>query len=280
MWAVLFKLRVVALLLFAAVGGAFLAADGWPGTGRMLILLVTGTLAAGGSAVINQYLERDTDALMERTRERPLPAGDLPHSRALPIAGALMVLLPALGVLPFNRPLAVFLLAGALIYTGIYTVWLKPRTPLNVVVGGAAGAAAVLSGSAAAGAWDATPALVLALIVFLWTPTHFWSLAILYRDDYERGGIPMLPTQTSLRRAAGWVFLHAAAAALGVILLAAYPTVGLLYALPTGVATLILLGKGLRLLRHPQKENARSLFIVSNIYLGIVLLSICLDALL
>jgi protoheme IX farnesyltransferase len=246
----------------------------------MVTLLVTGTLAAGGSAAINQYLERDSDALMERTRRRPLPAGDIPHSPMLLFAGVLMVLLPALGVLPFNRPLAAFLLAGAFIYTGIYTVWLKPRTPLNIVVGGAAGSAAVLSGSAAAGTWNATPALVLALIVFLWTPTHFWSLAILYREDYERGNIPMLPTQMSARAAAAWVMLHAVAASLGVVLLAAYPTVGWLYTLPTGVATLILLGQGLRLLLHPQQAQARSLFIFSNIYLGLVLLSICLDALL
>ncbi len=246
----------------------------------MITLLVTGALAAGGSAAINQYLERDLDALMERTRQRPLPAGDLAPSRTILLVGVLMVLLPALGVLPFNRPLALFLLAGAIIYTGIYTIWLKPRTPLNIVFGGAAGSAAVLSGSAAAGAWNATPALVLALIIFLWTPTHFWSLAILYRDDYERGKIPMLPTQTSTRAAAAWVMLHAVAASLGALLLAAYPTVGWLYALPTGVATLVLLGIGLRLLINPQQARARSLFVFSNIYLGLLLTSICLDALL
>jgi protoheme IX farnesyltransferase len=179
----LFKVRVVLLLLVAAVGGAFLAAGGWPGLGTLALLLVTGGLAAGGASAINQYLERELDARMDRTRRRPLPARSFARTRWVPYVGAAMILLPALAVLPFRPALTLFLLLGAAIYIYVYTIWLKPRTPLNIVIGGAAGSAAVLSGSAAAGHWNEASAVVLALLVFLWTPTHFWSLAIAYRGD-------------------------------------------------------------------------------------------------
>ena len=128
--------------------------------------------------------------------------GDIADPRWVPWVGALLIVLPVLLTLPFNRPLAFFLALGAFIYVGIYTIWLKPRTLLNIVIGGAAGSAAVLSGSAAAGYWNAPGALALAAILFLWTPIHFWSLAILYRDEYARADVPMLPTQTTPRKAA------------------------------------------------------------------------------
>jgi heme o synthase len=275
--AVLFKVRVVMLLLIAAVGGAFLAAGGWPGVGRLALLLVTGGSAAAGASSINQYLERGLDGRMERTRGRPLPAGLLGAGRWVPYAGALMILLPALAVLPVNPPLTLFLLLGAVIYIYIYTIWLKPRTPLNIVIGGAAGSAAVLSGSAAAGQWNEPGAVILALLVFLWTPTHFWSLAIAYRRDYARGGFPMLPVQTTPRTAAGWVLAHTVAAALAALALATRPTLGWLYLAPVGLATAVLLGLSCCLVAGPGKPRALAVFHASNLYLALVMLTICLD---
>ena len=139
---------------------------------------------------------------MGRTRKRPLVNGDIPNPGWVPWVGASLIILPSAVVFPFNPALAFFLLLGAFIYVVIYTIWLKPRTLLNIVIGGAAGSAAVLSGSAAVGHWNDPGALVLALILFLWTPFHFWSLALLYRDDYTRADVPMLPTKTSPRQAA------------------------------------------------------------------------------
>ncbi|MFN2292107.1 MAG: heme o synthase [Anaerolineae bacterium] len=275
--AVLFKIRVVVLLLFAAVGGAFLAAGGWPGAGRLAILLVTGGLAAAGASAINQYLEKGLDARMERTRKRPLAAESMGRGRWVPYAGALMILLPSLAILPFNPPLTLFLLLGAIVYIYVYTIWLKPRTPLNIVVGGAAGSAAVLSGSAAAGQWNDPGAVILALLVFLWTPTHFWSLAIAYRDDYARGGFPMLPVQTTPRAAAGWVLVHTAAAALAALALATRPSLGWLYLLPVGLATAVLFVLSSRLVMAPSKNRALAVFHGSNLYLALVMLTICLD---
>jgi protoheme IX farnesyltransferase len=285
----LFKVRVVLLLLVAAVGGAFLAAGGWPGLGTLALLLATGGLAAGGASAINQYLERELDARMERTRRRPLPARSFARTRWVPYVGGAMILLPALAVLPFRPALTLFLLLGAAIYIYVYTIWLKPRTPLNIVIGGAAGSAAVLSGSAAAGHWNEAGAVVLALLVFLWTPTHFWSLSIAYRGDYARGGFPMLPVQTTPQVAAWWVLLHIGATSLASLLLAAlllaggllvtYPSLGWLYLVPQGLATLGLLILGIRLVREPSRARALALFHASNIYLALVMLLICLGVL-
>lgn len=273
----LFKVRVVMLLLFASVGGAFLAAGGRPGVGNLVLLVVTGGLAAGGASAINQYLERELDSRMERTRRRPLAARAFGRTRWVPYVGASMILVPSLLVLPLNPALAVLLLLGAAIYIGIYTIWLKPRTLLNIVIGGAAGSVAVLCGSAAVGHWNEPGAVVLALLVFLWTPTHFWSLAIAYRDDYARGGFPMLPVQTTLRAASGWVLFHASAAAVAALALGAHPALGWLYFLPVSVASATLLVLSIRLLIAPVERRALVLFHASNLYLAIVLLTVCVD---
>lgn len=277
---VLFKFRIVLLLLFAAVGGAFLGAGGWPGAGRLVLLLVTGGLAASGASALNQYLERDTDSLMFRTRKRPLVTGAIPRPGWVPYVATLMILLPSLAVLPFNPALTFFLLLGAAIYVGVYTIWLKPRTLLNIVIGGAAGSAAVLSGSAAAGAWNDPGAVVLALLVFLWTPAHFWSLAIVYRNDYVRGGVPMLPVQTSPRHSAFWVFVHTGATALAALMLAGHSALGWIYFVPVALATLDLMLRNLRLLIQPTGKQALSLFKASNLYLMLVLLMICVETVL
>ncbi|UCC87127.1 MAG: protoheme IX farnesyltransferase [Anaerolineales bacterium] len=274
---VLFKFRVVTLLLFAAVGGAFLGASGWPGAGRLVVLLITGGLAASGASALNQYIEREADAMMHRTRKRPLVTGAIPRPGWVPYVAGLMIALPSLAVLPSNPAMAFFLFIGAAIYVGIYTVWLKPRTLLNIVIGGAAGSAAVLSGSAAVGAWNDPGAVVLALLVFLWTPSHFWSLATVYRNDYARGGIPMLPVQTGPRQSAIWVFIHTGTTALAALLLAAHPALGWLYFVPVGIASIDLMVRNIHLLIHPGGKQALSLFKASNLYLALVLLMICVD---
>jgi protoheme IX farnesyltransferase len=277
---VLFKVRVVMLLLFAAVGGAFLAAGGWPGLGNLALLLVTGGLTASGASAINEYLERELDARMERTRgRRPLVNGTFSSTRWVPLVGGIMILVPVLAVSPFNPALGFWLLLGAAIYILVYTIWLKPRTPLNIVIGGAAGSAAVLSGSAAAGQWNEPGAVLLALLVFLWTPTHFWSLAIAYREDYARGRFPMLPVQTTPRAAAGWILVHMGGAALVALALAFHPSLSWLYIVPVGVGTVALVFLNVRLLVRPDKSRALALFHASNFYLAAVLCAICLSTL-
>ncbi len=275
---VLFKLRVVFLLLMAATGGAFLAAQGWPGLGTTLLIWLTGGSAAAGASAWNQYLERNKDGKMGRTHKRPLVTGAIANPTWVPYVATLMIVVPVLVVLPTNPALSFWLLAGAVIYVGIYTLWLKPRTLLNVVIGGAAGSAAVLSGSAAAGNWAAPGALLLALVLFLWSPFHFWSLALLYRDEYARADVPMLPTQTTPRQAAWWVLLHTAPTGLGGLALATYAPLGFIYLLPMLLITGNLVWRNIRLIRDPSPLHARGMFLSSNVYLLLLLLLICLDA--
>ncbi len=277
----LFKVRIVLLLLFAAAGGAILAAGGWPGSGQMALLIVPGGLAAAGASALNEYLERDADARMQRTRSRrPLVLGSFRHPGWVPWLGLSMILLPSLAVFPVRPELTVFLLLGATIYVPVYTLWLKQRTPLNIVVGGLAGSAAVLSGSAAVGAWQDSGALLLALLVFLWTPTHFWSLAIFHRDDYARGGFPMLPVQVPARVAARWVLLHTGGTALAAVALVVHPALGAIYLVPVSLATAYLLARNLKLLGQPTAKQAYLLFHTTNLYLALVMLAICVDLLL
>ncbi|MDX1615619.1 MAG: heme o synthase [Candidatus Promineifilaceae bacterium] len=276
--SILFKSRVVSLLVLAAVGGLFLGARGWPGVGPLALIVVAGGLAASGAAGLNEYIERGADALMGRTRRRPLVSGQV-QARWVLWVGIAMVLVPVLATLPFNPALSFWLAAGAIIYVGIYTVWLKPRTLLNIVIGGAAGSAAVMSGGAAGGAWRDPAVIALALLVFLWTPSHFWSLAILYREDYAKARFPMLPVKTTTRRSAYWVLLHTGAAGLVALLMALFPQLGWVYVVPVGLATADMLVRNVRLLSQPTPRHARALFISSNLYLMVVLLAVCLGTL-
>jgi protoheme IX farnesyltransferase len=273
----LFKLRVVALLLFAAAAGAFLGAGEWPGKRPLAVLVLTGGLSAAGASAINEYLEQGIDARMERTKQRPLVSGAITRPRWVPILGGGLVVAPALAVLPSNPALSFFLILGGVIYVVVYTLWLKPRTPLNIVVGGAAGSCAVLSGGAAVGAWMDPGVLGLALLIFLWTPIHFWSLALAYREDYERSGIPMLPVRTTPRRAAWWGMVHGLVGGIVGIALVLHTALGLVYLVPVSVATLFFLGVSGRLVFQPTRQKAWQVFHFSNLYLALVLLCICLD---
>lgn len=277
---VLFKLRVVILLVLSSLGGALLASEGTISAANLSLLLVTGVLSASGASAINQYLERSSDALMRRTLNRPLANGLISKPGIiLGVAIGFILLAVGLALYAGNPALAFFLALGAAIYVGIYTVWLKPRTILNIVIGGAAGSCAVLSGSAAAGNWAEPGALVLALLIFIWTPTHFWSLAMAFRDDYSKAGVPMLPTLVSNRATAWWITIHTLATAVIALMLALHPELGLLYLIPITFATIWLTWESIRLITHPEHEQAFKVFKLSNLYLGLVLIFIYISTL-
>lgn len=270
---VLFKVRIVVLLLLSAIAGVFLGGHGWPGWGPLLLTLVTGALAAMGSSAWNQYLERRSDALMTRTRKRPLVTEAIVSPVWVPYVATAMIVIPVAAVLPFNPALALFLALGALIYVVIYTIWLKPRTTLNIVVGGAAGSAAVLAGGAAANSWNDPAVIALAILLFFWTPIHFWALALVYREDYARANVPMLPVTTTPRSAAFWGLMHGLGASASGLGLALLPQMGPVYALPVMIMTGLLLWQSARLVQQPTKKRAYRLFHVSNFYLFVVLLA-------
>ncbi len=282
---VLAKLRIVTLLLAAAWGGAMLASGGRPAATDLLLLTVTGTLAAGGSGAINQVVEREQDTRMKRTRRRPLATGEVRPLWALVGGAGSIAAAVGLALLAGNPTLGFFLALGAFIYIGVYTLWLKPRTLLNVVIGGVAGSAAVLSGSAAVGHWADPGALLLAALLFTWSPSHFWSLALVYRKDYANASFPMLPVVMERRRAILWTLIHMAATAIIGLLLAAHPTLGWGYFVPMLAATLWLARDSIGLLRAHQLgsegeegRQAMTLFKASNIYLALVLATLCIAA--
>ncbi len=270
----LFKLRVVSLLLFAAIGGAFLGAQGVPSWAALITIFATGTLAAGGASAINQFLERESDSRARRTRLRPLASGDIEHPWMILAIAISMILVAVVAVLPFNPAMAFYLALGALIYVGVYTIWLKPRSVLNIVIGGAAGSCAVMAGGAAVGAASNPGVIALAMLIFLWTPAHFWALAMFYKEDYAAVDVPMLPVRTPPKQTAWWILIHAISTGLASILLAASPALGLAYLIPTTVMTTIMLIGSVRLIRNPERQQAIRLFVVTNLFLALVLLSI------
>lgn len=272
---VLFKLRVVMLLLMAALGGAMLGSAGAPTWGELALLMVTGTLSASGASALNQYLERNKDGAMKRTRRRPLVTGRYSARAVLVTASGMVILASGIALAAGHVALAIWLAVGAFIYVGIYTIWLKPRSVWNVVIGGAAGSAAVLSGGAAVGHWTDSGVILLSLLLFTWSPMHFWSLALAYRADYARAGVPMLPVVASPRRAVFWMMVHAVATGAFGVLLAMHETLGWAYLIPVGVATIWLVAGSARLITQYTGPRAMSVFKVSNLYLSLVLLAIC-----
>ncbi|MDO5611603.1 MAG: heme o synthase [Pseudomonadota bacterium] len=191
------KPRVVALIVFTALVGMFLAVPGWPPLKESVFGLLGIWLAAASAAAVNHLIDQRIDALMARTQNRPLPTGALNARQVLWFAIALGVLSMLLLVVFVNLLTAVLTFASLIGYAIVYTGWLKRATPQNIVIGGIAGAAPPLLGWAAVtnmqGPWDWAHALLLVLIIFVWTPPHFWALAIFRRDDYARALIPMLP---------------------------------------------------------------------------------------
>ena len=187
------KPRIVVLLVLTALASMFPAAHGWPHPTRFLAVLVGGALAAGGASAINCWFDRDIDAEMRRTRRRPIPDGRIPGWHALVLGVVLNVLAFLVLYAWTNLVAALLALLGTLVYVFVYTIWLKRTTPQNIVIGGSAGAIPPLVGWAAVtGHLDLT-ALSLFLVIFFWTPPHFWSLAQMIQADYDRVRVPMLP---------------------------------------------------------------------------------------
>ena len=203
------KPRIMILLLVTGACGMIVGARGWPGTTRFFLTLLGLALACGGASALNHLLDRDIDRLMgERTSKRPVAAGRLAPARALEFGLALSACSFTLLASTVNVLTAVLALVGNLFYVVVYTGYLKRRGPQNIVLGGAAGAVPPLVGYAAATGGLALPAVWLFLIVFLWTPPHFWALALLLRDHYAAAKVPMLPVvrgeRATVRRIVGY----------------------------------------------------------------------------
>lgn len=186
--------KVIALVLFTGVPALALGKEGWPSLSVALTVLFGTALAGGACSALNAYVERDTDAFMARTRNRPIPAATLVPHVVLAYGLALSVISTVMLWL-IGGPIAAGVgLATILFYVGVYTIWLKPRTPQNIVIGGAAGSTAPLIASAAMDGHISAGAWILFGIVFLWTPPHFWAIALFRKKEYANAGLPMMPS--------------------------------------------------------------------------------------
>ena len=205
------KPGITALIVAVAVGGYFLASPRPIAIRPLVYLVLFGSAASAGAAMLNHYFDRDVDARMRRTRDRPLPGGRIGTERSVLGLGLGLSAVGVGGAALLINPLCAFaILLGGLTYVVVYTVWLKRRSSWNIVIGGFAGSAPALAGSAAAVGAFTPGALALALVLFLWTPPHFWSLALVLRNDYREAGLPMLPRMEDPAYSARVVVLSAA----------------------------------------------------------------------
>jgi heme o synthase len=273
------KPRVIELLLVTCVPPMMLAAGGFPAARLLVAVLVGGGLAAGGANTINCWVERDSDLLMKRTHRRPLPAGEVVPSHAL-IFGILLNVVAFVYLAAAANLLAASLtMAATLFYVFVYTIWLKPRTPQNIVIGGAAGAVPVLVGWAAVRGDVGAPAWILFAVVFFWTPAHFWALAFKYRDDYARAGIPMLPVLKSPAETGRQITVYAAITAAVTLTLGLVVHVSMAYVVAAAALGIVFVAQAVRLARDVSPTAAIRFFGFSNVYLLLVFAAVAADAL-
>jgi len=266
-YVALTKPRILLLVIFTGLPVLAMATDGWPGTAFACATLAGIALAAGAANTLNCYLERDLDARMERTKGRPLPARRLEPRAALAFGLGLAGVSSALLYVTAGLVPAALAVASILFYVFVYTVWLKPRSPLAAVVGGAAGAAAPLIADAAVNGSVGVAGWMLFAIIFFWQPPHVWAIALFRKSDFERGGIPVLPVVIGDERTR-WRMLWYTLALVPVTL--APVAVGLLGTLYLGVALVLdawFVYHAVRVLRLRSDVAARGMFHVSLIFL-------------
>jgi protoheme IX farnesyltransferase len=274
------KPRIVVLLLVTTVPTMVLAARGVPSLWLVAATLLGGSVAAGGANAINCYLDRDIDEVMRRTRSRPLPAGRVTPEDALTFGLALGTVSFVWLSLSVNVLAALLSLSAILFYVLVYTAWLKRSTPQNIVIGGAAGAVPVLVGWAAVTGSVGPPALVLFAIVFLWTPPHFWALALRHTKEYAAARIPMLPVVKGERRTTRSILAYSVVLVATTLLLYPVAHMGAIYlAAAVGLGG-VLVHRAWRLRRNLSPALAWGLFKFSISYLGLLFAAVAVDRLL
>ncbi len=280
LYLALTKPRILPMVVVTALPVLLLATGGPPPPGAALAILLGIVLAAAAANTLNMYVERDRDALMVRTRNRPLPAAQLAPRAALGFGLALA----ALGMLLLWRvggPLAATLgVASILFYVFVYTIWLKPRSVYNAVIGGAAGAAAPLIADAAVNGSVGLPGLLLFAIVFFWQPPHVWAIALYRRDDYAAAGIPMLPAVIGAERTRRRMVAYSVGLVIVTLLPGVLGLLGALYLAAAGALGAWFLWTGIRLVRERSDAAARGVFRSSLLYLALLYAAMLADLLL
>ena len=274
-----FKLRIGVMIMVTALVGLAVTPGPALGPAQMIVLALSVLGASASAGAFNQYFEADSDRLMARTRGRAFVTGALPHTRwwLLPIAALLVVSVGA-AWRALNAHAALYVFLGAFVYAVVYTVWLKRRSWTNIVVGGLAGSFAVLAGAAAVDPTLGPLPLLLALVLFLWTPPRFWSLAIAYHAEYSAAGVPMLPVVVGPERAARIVFASTAVL-VGASLLPGLFGAGPIYTAGALVGGVYFLRKAHALSRAPSRKAAMASFFASLLQLSLLLGAASIDGL-
>ncbi len=279
-YAALTKPRIIELLLVTTVPTMLVADPSrLPSAALIAATVAGGTLAAGGANALNMVIDRDIDRVMERTRRRPLVTGAARPGPAVVFALALEVIAFADLTVWVNLLSAVLAASAAAFYVGVYTLWLKRSSRQNIVIGGAAGAVPVLVGwSAVTGRLGAAP-LVLFAVIFLWTPPHFWALAVRYRDDYGAAGVPMLPAVASLRRTARSIVVYSVLTVAASLAFAPLAHMGAVYLAAAIVSGGVFVGMSVALARRPGSRLAMKLFGYSITYVTVLFAAMAADQL-
>ncbi|MDP9226280.1 MAG: heme o synthase [Actinomycetota bacterium] len=274
------KPRIIELLLVTTVPPMVVAARGLPSLWLTLATLLGGSLSAGGANAINCYIDRDIDHVMTRTRRRPLPMHKVEPSHALIFGSVLGVL--AFGFLwaTVNLLAAGLASAALLFYVIVYTLWLKRRTPQNIVIGGAAGAMPVLVGWAAVTGKVELPALALFAIVFYWTPPHFWALSMRYEREYSAAGVPMMPVVYGRKETAKHILLYSFLLLAMSLIFFSLARMGIIYLAGALILNGVFIYWAVRVWRDPAPRTAWSLFRFSIYYLALLFSLMALDELL
>ncbi len=273
------KLRVVELLLVTTVPTMVLAERGWPSTWLVVITLFGGTLAAAGANAINMVVDRDIDALMARTAGRPLVTGLITPRAALVFAIGLELL--AFGVLWWGANLlsACLTISATLFYVFVYTIWLKRTSRQNIVIGGAAGAVPVLVGWSAVTNSVSWTAVVLFVLMFLWTPPHFWALAIRHVDEYRAAGVPMLPVVVPMEQAIKNMVVYTALLVVTSLVLVPVADLGWIYGVTAVLSGAGFLWGTVDLGRRPSPQRSMRVFAYSITYVSVLFAAITVDVL-
>jgi protoheme IX farnesyltransferase len=271
------KPRIIALLLITTVTAMMVASRGFPPPALVLVTLIGGALSAGAANTFNCCLDRDIDALMTRTATRPLVSGAIKPNQALAFGGALALLsVLDLGLL-VNWLAAALSVCGLLYYVLVYTCWLKRAMPSNIVIGGAAGAVPPLVGWAAVTGELSLVAAYLFAVIFLWTPPHFWALALLIRPEHERAKVPMLPVVRGERETRRQVLVYSVILVLFTLGILAFRQVGIFYAAAALVLGGVFVYHALRLWHEATSDAARRLFRYSILYLALLFTALVID---
>jgi protoheme IX farnesyltransferase len=272
----LLKRRVMSLGVFTGLVGVLIA-PGHLHPFAAALAVVAIALGSGAAGAINMWYERDLDALMTRTRNRPLPAGRVAPDDALGLGVLLSIFSVLLMAVSTNYVAAGLLAAAILFYVFVYTIWLKRRSPQNIVIGGAAGAAPALVGWAAVTGRVGWPAVVLFAIVFVWTPPHFWALSLRYRTDYEEAGVPMLPVVAGEAETIRQILIYSVGLVATSLLLIPVGHLGPLYVLAASLLGGWFVVEALRLRSRPSMPRAVALFRYSIAYLALLFAAVAVD---